>query len=103
MAGGFFDLSTGVTVNQVAGGIATRARDVMLDIVKFDVFRAANTLTAAPWSLPQASVDDIGSAFNDLVHFQKIWAGVVQARNLADTAFETYDFQTFAKRLYGPR
>jgi hypothetical protein len=103
MAGGYYDLSTGVTVNQVAGGIATRARDVMLDIVKFEVFRTANVLTAAPFSLPQASVDDIGSAFLDLAHFQKIWAGTVQARDKADAAFISYDFQTFVKRLYGPR
>jgi hypothetical protein len=103
MAGGYYDLSTGVTVNQVAGGIATRARDVMLDIVKFDVFRTANTLTDAPWSLPGASAGDIVSSFNDLVHLQQIWAGVVQARDRADTAFVNYDFQTFVKRLYGPR
>jgi hypothetical protein len=103
MAGGYHDLSTGTTVNQVAGGIATRARDLMIEVVKFDVFRAGNVLTDPPWNLAVASVGDINSAFNDLVHWQKIWAGEVQARDRADTAFINYDFQTFVKRLYGPR
>jgi hypothetical protein len=103
MAGGFFDLSDGATVRQVSGRIVIQLRDVMLDVVKFDIFRAGVTLTDPPWSLSQAAVDDTVSTWNDLVHFQKIHAGVVQARNLADTAFVNYDFQTFAKRLYGPR
>jgi hypothetical protein len=103
MAGGYFDLSDGTTVNQAAGRIATGVRDHMIAITKFDLFRSQFTLTDAPWELSAAAAADIGSAWNDLVHFQQIWAGVVQARNQADSAFVNYDFQTFVKRLYGPR
>jgi hypothetical protein len=102
MAGGFFDLSDGKTVNQVSGRIVTDLRDLMTGVAEFELFRAANDLTAAPWSLPAASAADIVSTWNDLSHFRRIWAGDVQARNQADSAFEVYDFQTFAKRLYGP-
>jgi hypothetical protein len=103
MAGGYFDLSDGDTVNRTAGGIVIRLRDVMTDIDRFDLFRAQVTLTAAPWNLPADSAGDITSSFNDLVHFRGVWLGTVQARNQADDAFVNYDFQTFAKRLYGPR
>jgi hypothetical protein len=75
----------------------------MTGIDRFDLFRATVTLTDAPWSLASASAADIVSTWNDLAHFRKIWNGTVQARNQADTAFENYDFETFAKRLYGPR
>jgi hypothetical protein len=103
MAGGFFDLSSGETVRQVSGRIVIQLRDIMLDVVKFDVFRAGVVLTDPPWSLSAAAAGDTVSTWNDLVHFQKIHAGVVQARDQADSAFVNYDFQTFAKRLYGPR
>lgn len=88
---------TTTDINNTAGRLSAGLRDAFLAVVTFEAWLLATpdaTLLAAPYSMAQADINILKSAFSDMNQLNNIRLGTV---NLAVAK----DFTTFAKQLTG--